>query len=203
MSPRATTVALAICLTLSGHLARADAGTASAEQGLGQGFGLNLSTGLVGVYSPVNLGVILPRLSDRLQIGFRVSWSMPAIVVPHYNRDDKLISYLPWLAYGSAFFHAGTRVYRQLARAYFGLELLAGTTAATESGIIGKNVTIGAIPYLGTELFLGRRFAVFLEVGLTAIFTLVYADQGQMGGATQHGATGTLIRFGPRWYLGQ
>lgn len=169
----------------------------------GKGLGLEVSTGLIGIYSPVNVGLILPKLSEGFQLGLRLSWSMPAILVPHYNRDDELISYLPWMATGSVFLHAGTGVIGGLLRAYFGLDLLAGTTVATQAGIIGDNVTVGAIPYAGVELYFSQRLTLFLECGLTATFALVYGEEEEMGGATQHGATGTFINFGPRWYFGR
>jgi len=170
----------------------------------GNGVGLDLSTGLVGVFASVNVGLLLPKLSDRWQVGFRASWSMPAALVPHPNRDSSDdVVYLPWMVTGSFFFHYGTRPKWNLVRVYFGLEVFGGTTFATQEGLIGKNVTVGFEPYGGVEVYVNRKVVLFLEAGASGVFTVVYDDIGELGRYTQHGGTGFFIRFGTRLYLGR
>lgn len=170
----------------------------------GPGVALDLSTGLIGVFAPVNIGLLLPKLNDHWQLGFRASWSMPAVLVSHPNRDSSEdLVYLPWMVTGSFFFHYGTRPKWNLVRFYFGFEVFLGTTFATKKGLIGKNVTVGFEPYGGLEFYVNRKLALFLEAGASGVFTIVYDDIGELGRFTQHGGTGFFARFGPRLYLGR
>lgn len=180
------------------------AGEKSDEVVTGKGVGLDFSGGLIGVFASVNTSVTLPKISDKLQFGFRGSWSMPATTIAHMNADStEVVSYLPWMVYGSVFMHAGTPVVRNVFRPYGGVELLAGATFATQDNFIGDNVTLGIIPYIGTELYAKQKFAVFIESGISAVFTFTDDETTELGTMTQHGGTGFFIRVGPRWYLGK
>lgn len=170
----------------------------------GPGVGADFSAGLIGVFASVNGALLLPKISDKFQIGFRGSWSMPATTIAHMNADStEVVSYLPWMAYGSVFFHAGPPVVRDLFKPYFGLELLAGATFATQDNFIGDNITIGIIPYVGTELYAKQSVAIFLESGISTVITFTDDETTELGTMTQHGGTGFFIRVGPRFYFGK
>lgn len=170
----------------------------------GPGVGTEFSCGLIGVFASVNSAVFLPKINDRFQIGFRGSWSMPATTIAHMNADStEVVSYLPWMVYGSVFMHLGPPVIKDIFRPYFGLELLAGSTFATQDNFIGDNVTLGLIPYVGTELYAKQSLAIFLEAGISAVFTLTDDNTTELGTMTQHGGTGFFIRIGPRFYFGK
>lgn len=169
----------------------------------GPGIGLGVSGGLIGVFASVNTSVLLPKITDKFQIGFRGSWSMPAVVNTHENAaETEIVTYLPWMLYGSVFMHLGSPVVKDLFKPYFGLELLAGTTKIIEDNYLGKNITAGIIPYVGIELYAKQSLAVFIEMGTAVIFTLTSDDSTVMGTMTQHGGTGFFIRMGPRFYFG-
>jgi hypothetical protein len=170
----------------------------------GPGVGLDVSAGLIGVFAAVNLGLVFPKISENLQLGLLGSWSMPAVSVAHENAaETAVVTYLPWMAYGAVFLHVGTPVIRDLFKVYFGLEVLAGTTKAVQDDYIGKNVTVGAIPYLGMEFYVKQSLAIFLETGVSAVFTLTSDDSTELGTMSQHGGTGYFLRIGPRFYFGK
>lgn len=170
----------------------------------GRGVGLDISTGLIGIYAPVNIGLVFPKLGERVHLGLRATWAMPAITLAHENAaGTDVITYLPWMATGGLFVNVGSHVIRQLLRVYFGAELYAGVTVATRAGLIGNNVTIGVNFFGGLEFYVSQRFVIFLEGGLAGVFTLVYDNAGELGDTSQHGATGFILRFGPRFYFGR
>lgn len=198
MSIKTALLLFVLCLFT---IAREDSDSSIAT---GPGVGTEFSTGLIGVFASVNGAVLLPKISDRVQIGFRGSWSMPATTIAHMNADStEVVSYLPWMAYGSAFIHLGTPTIRDIYRLYFGLELLAGSTFATQDNFIGDNITLGIIPYAGAEIYSKKSFALFIEAGISAIFTFTDDDTTELGTMTQHGGTGFFIRIGPRFYFGK
>jgi hypothetical protein len=170
----------------------------------GPGMGLDVSVGLIGVYAPVNVGVIFPKLGERVHLGLRATWAMPAATVAHDNAaGTEVVAYLPWIVTGGLFVNAGSHVIRQLLRVYFGAELYAGTTFATDPGLIGPNVTVGVNLFGGLEFYISQRFAMFLEGGATGLFTILVGDPGELGDMTQHGGTGFFLRFGPRFFFGR
>jgi hypothetical protein len=170
---------------------------------VGERVGLDISTGLIGIFAPVNLGVIFPTIGSRLQLGLRVSWSMPAINIAHENVDEEVITYLPWMITGDIFMHIGGAVRREVVRGYFGLEILVGSTFATKGGLISDNITTGAYIFGGMELYLSQRFILFFEGGVSGVFTFEYGPEAELGGISQHGATGFFLRFGPRFLVGR
>ena len=170
----------------------------------GPGVGLDVSIGLIGAYAPVSVGLVFPKLGERVHLGIRATWAMPAMDLSHENADGTaVVSYLPWIATGGIFVNAGSHVIRQLLRVYFTAELYAGSTFATQSGLIGPNVTVGLNIAGGLEFYISQRFVIFLEGGASAVFTLETGDPGELGGVTQHGGTGFFMRFGPRFYFGR
>lgn len=187
-----------------GEEARTATAPAAAELVTGPGMGLDVSVGLIGVYAPVNVGVIFPKLGERVHLGLRATWAMPAVTVAHDNAaGTEVVSYLPWIVTGGLFVNAGSHVIRQLLRVYFGAELYAGTTFATAPGLIGPNVTVGVNVFGGLELYISQRFAMFLEGGASGLFTILVGDPGELGDMTQHGGTGFFLRFGPRFFFGR
>lgn len=168
----------------------------------GPGVGLDVSAGLIGVFASVNVGLLFPKLGERVQLGLRASWSMPAVEVAHEDIDDEVISYLPWMITGGLFVHAGSGVIRDLVRVYFGAELVAGATFATRSGLIGDNVTVGLYLWGGLEVYVNQRVVLFIEGGASGVFTIETGEAGALGGITQHGGSGFFARVGPRFYFG-
>lgn len=170
----------------------------------GPGVGADFSVGLIGVFASVNGTILLPKINDNFQIGFRGSWSMPATTIAHMNADStEVVSYLPWMVYGSAFFHVGPQVKNNLFKPYFGLELLAGKTFATQDNFIGDNITFGIIPYVGAEFYAKQSLAIFIESSISTVFTITDDETTELGTMTQHGGTGFFIRVGPRFYFGR
>ena len=169
----------------------------------GPGVGLDVSTGLIGMFAPIHLGLLFPKLSERVQLGVRAEWSMPAVNIAHEDASGEVVTYLPWMATGGLFVHVGSGVLRELIRAYFGAEAYVGTTVSTDPVYIGDNVTVGLNLYGGLELYVTQRVVLFLEGGVAGVFTIEYGDQGSLGGISQHGGTGFFIRFGPRFYFGR
>ena len=210
----ALTLSLACTASLEAEAEQAspDLSTEAGEEGAnlerelirtGPGVGLDLSTGLIGSFAPVNLGLLFPKLGERVQLGVRATWSMPAVNIAHEDIDGEVITYLPWMITGGIFLHAGSGVIRQLLRVYFGTEVIVGSTFATREGIIGDNVTIGLYLWAGLEAYINQRIAFFIEGGAAGVFTLEYGEAGSLGGITQHGGTGFFLRIGPRFYLGR
>ncbi len=184
--------------------ANGQADTSEREQiHTGPGVGLDVSTGLIGSFAPVNLGLLFPKIGERVQLGIRATWSMPAVNIAHEDVNGDVITYLPWMITGGFFLHAGSGVIRQLVRVYFGAEVLVGSTFATRDGIIGDNVTLGVYLWAGLEAYVNQRIAFFIEGGASGVFTLEYGEAGSLGGITQHGGTGFFLRIGPRFYLGR
>jgi hypothetical protein len=167
------------------------------------GIGLELSTGLIGIYAPVNIAMLFPKLNERINMGVRGSWGMLAIVLPHYNYDKtELLGYLPWMVYGSYFLQIGQPLLKQILKPYLGVEVGVGSTFATDEGLIGKNITVGMIVYGGLEFFIKPNRSLFLEGGISTFLTFVYGEE-QAIQTLFHGGFGFFIRFGPRFYFGR
>ena len=58
----------------------------------GKGFGLDLSTGLIGINVPINVGLLFPKFNEHLQLGLRASWSMPAILNPQKDVAGEILA---------------------------------------------------------------------------------------------------------------
>lgn len=166
-------------------------------------FGLELSSGLIGVFVPVNLGLISPVFRERWQLGLRASWSMPAVNVAHVDDEGReLLSYLPWMVTANPFFQARSRALGRHAYVYGGGEIMLGTTFATKPGLIGTNITVGAAAFAGLELWPRDGFAWFMAGGVSGVFTFVYDDFAALD-ISQHGGSGFFVRTGLRFLLGR
>lgn len=82
------------------------------EEQWGEGFAIELSSGLVGQYAPINISLIFPRPIESLTIGTRASFSIPSTRGIDYDNDGNVIGqFLPVIISASIFAHLGTPVF--------------------------------------------------------------------------------------------
>jgi hypothetical protein len=168
----------------------------------GESMGFGFSAGLIGMFAPINLSLSFPKIGNSpVNFGIRASWSMPAISIPHYNEDEtEVLLYLPWIVYLGGYMHINSSFIKEVLVGYFGLEILAGSTFATQEGLVGYNISLGAIPYGGVDFYLSKNFSLFVEGGISVVLTPIYFTDGEINTAF-HGGFGFFIRFGGRVFF--
>jgi hypothetical protein len=179
----------------------------SATTGRGSGFGLEASAGMQGALSFYQLGVLFPKINDRLFINLsaRLASSLTWATFVDYDSGDS-VSFHPMVAAGVLSCGGMSPMLYDAVRVYGGTDLMLGYSFMPYDSaiygvpnLIGDNLTFAVLGYFGLEFFTAPRLSVFVDAG--GGFKSMFADDGNLYViASAWLGSGFAFRMGVRFY---
>lgn len=179
----------------------------SGETPFRKGFGFEVSTGLQGILSFVQLGVLFPLVGDSLFIDLKLKYLSSITWATYIDPDGNSVSFHPTVIGGVVSFGGYSPLIYDSVRLYGGMDLFLGHSFTPyDSGIrqtgnlIGDNLTFAVLGFFGLEFFTSPHMSLILDAG--GGYKSLFGDKSnQYVIASGWLGSGFGIKMGVRYYL--
>ncbi|UCB44495.1 MAG: hypothetical protein JSV25_09740 [Spirochaetota bacterium] len=173
----------------------------------GDKIGFELSTGIQGIMSFFQLGLLFPRINDTIFIDLKVKYMSSLTWATYIDQDNNAVSFHPAIIGGAVSFGGYSPLLYDCVRMYGGADIFLGysftpyDSAIRQTGnLIGDNLTYAIWGYFGLEFFTSEHIAVILDAG--GGFKNIIGDKNnQYVIASSWLGSGFGIKMGIRYYL--
>ena len=177
------------------------------KHALGKKVGFEVSTGIQGIMSFFQLGILFPRADNNLFFDLKLKYMSSLTWATYIDEDNNAVSFHPSVV-GSAFSFGGySPVFYDCVRVYGGAEIFLGysftpyDSAIRHTGnLIEDNLTYALLGYFGLEFFTSEHISMILDAG-GGFKSLLGNKSNQYVIASSWLGSGFGIKMGIRYYL--
>jgi hypothetical protein len=169
--------------------------------------GFEVSTGIQGIFSFFQLGILFPRINDTLFVDLKVRYMSSLTWATYIDQDKNAVSFHPAVIGGAVSFGGYSPLLYNCVRMYGGMELFLGYSFTPydsyllqTGNLIGDNLTYALLGFFGLELFTSEHIALILDAG--GGLKNIFGDKSnQYTIASSWLGSGFGIKMGVRYYL--
>jgi hypothetical protein len=169
--------------------------------------GFEASTGIQGIMSFVQLGILFPRINDTLFIDLKVKYMSSLTWATYIDQDGNAVSFHPAVIGGAVSFGGYSPLIYNSVRMYGGVDLFLGysftpyDSAIFQTGnLIGDNLTFALWGFFGLEFFTSEHISLIIDAG-GGFKSLIGDKSNQYVIASSWLGSGFGIKMGIRYYL--
>lgn len=141
-------------------------------QEAGGAIGLEISTGIQGILSFFEVGVMWPEVRGNMFLGLRAK-SMSSITWATFiDEDGEYVSFHPVVVGGAFSIGGASPLVHGFLKAHGGMDILLGYSFMPydsyfydTGNLIGDNLTFGFLGFFGFEIFTAERLSIFIDAG--------------------------------------
>lgn len=177
------------------------------EHAWGNKVGFEVSTGIQGIMSFIQLGLLFPRADNSLFLDLKVKYMSSLTWATYIDQDNNAVSFHPSVIGGAVSFGGYSPVFYDCVRVYGGLDVFLGysftpyDSAIRQTGnLIGDNLTYALLGYFGLEFFTSKHISMILDAG-GGFKSLIGDKSNQYAIASSWLGSGFGIKMGIRYYL--
>lgn len=171
------------------------------------GIGFEVSTGIQGIMSFVQLGILLPRINNTLFIDLKVKYMSSLTWATYIDQDSNAVSFHPAVIGGAVSFGGYSPLFYDCVRMYGGMDVFIGYSFTPydswfrqTGNLIGDNLTYTLLGFFGLEFFTSQHISLILDAG--GGFKSLFGDkENQYAVASSWLGSGFGIKMGIRYYL--
>ncbi len=179
----------------------------SNEQVFRNKLGFEASTGIQGIMSFVQLGILFPRINNRIFIDLKVKYLSSLTWATYIDQDNNAVSFHPTIIGGALSFGGYSPLIYNCVRMYGGMDLFLGysftpyDSAILQTGnLIGDNLTFALWGFFGLEFFTSEHISLIIDAG-GGFKSLIGDKSNQYVIASSWLGSGFEIKMGIRYYL--
>jgi hypothetical protein len=177
------------------------------ERPFRKNFGFEVSTGIQGILSFVQLGVLFPLVGDSLFIDLKLKYLSSITWATYIDTEGNAVSFHPAVIGGAVSFGGYSPLFYDCVRMYGGVDLFIGHSFTPydswfrqTGNLIGDNLTYAALGFFGLEFFTSPHMSIILDAG--GGFKSLFGDKNnQYAIASGWLGSGFGIKMGVRYYL--
>jgi hypothetical protein len=169
--------------------------------------GFEVSTGIQGIMSYVQLGFLFPRADNNLFFDLKVKYLSSLTWATYIDQDNNAVSFHPSVIGGAFSFGGYSPLFYDCVRVYGGLDVFLGysftpyDSAIRQTGnLIGDNLTYALLGFFGLEFFTSEHISMILDAG-GGFKSLIGNKSNQYVIASSWLGSGFGIKMGIRYYL--
>jgi hypothetical protein len=173
----------------------------------GEKIGFEVSTGIQGIMSFIQLGILFPRINNTIFIDAKVKYMSSLTWATYIDQDNNSVSFHPTIIGGAVSFGGYSPLLYNCMRMYGGVDLFLGysftpyDSAIRQTGnLIGDNLTYAIWGFFGLEFFTSEHLALILDAG-GGFKSLIGDKNNQYLIASSWLGSGFGIKMGIRYYL--
>ena len=173
----------------------------------GEKVGFEVSTGIQGIMSFVQLGLLFPRADNGMFFDLKAKYMSSLTWATYIDQDNKAVSFHPSVVGGAFSFGGYSPVFYDCVRVYGGLDVFLGysftpyDSAIRQTGnLIGDNLTYALLGFFGLEFFTSDHISMILDAG-GGFKSLIGDRSNQYAIASSWLGSGFGIKMGIRYYL--
>jgi hypothetical protein len=177
------------------------------EKSPGDKIGFEVSTGIQGIMSFIQIGLLFPRINDTIFIDVKVKYMSSLTWATYIDQDNNAVSFHPEIIGGAVSFGGYSPLFYNCVRMYGGVDLFLGysftpyDSAIRQTGnLIGDNLTYAIWGFFGLEFFTSEHIALILDAG-GGFKSLIGDKSNQYVIASSWLGSGFGIKMGVRYYL--
>ena len=177
------------------------------EHTWGNKVGFEVSTGIQGIMSFIQLGLLFPRADNSLFLDVKVKYMSSLTWATYIDQDNNAVSFHPSVVGGAFSFGGYSPVFYDCVRVYGGMDVFLGysftpyDSAIRQTGnLIGDNLTYALLGYFGLEFFTSEHISMILDAG-GGFKSLIGDKSNQYAIASSWLGSGFGIKMGIRYYL--
>ncbi|MBN2325249.1 MAG: hypothetical protein JXQ30_16080 [Spirochaetes bacterium] len=177
------------------------------EQGFRKNLGFEASTGIQGILSFVQLGVLFPLVGESLFIDLKLKYLSSITWATYVDTEGNSVSFHPTVIGGAVSFGGYSPLLFDCIRLYGGTDLFLGYSFTPydswirqTGNLIGDNVTFAVLGFFGLEFFTSPHMSIILDAG--GGYKSLFGDKNnQYAVASSWLGSGFGIKMGVRYYL--
>ena len=181
----------------------------SFAQSVGNGFGIEFGAGIAGSLSFLEIGLSLPKISERVFVDVKARWMSAITWTTFVNMDtDETVSFHPVVVGGVISVGTVGPLVNEELRVYGGSDILLGysftpydSLAYGVGNLIPPNLTFGIWGHFGVEYFLSDMSSVYIQSGGGFKSMLVEDKTDAYAVASSWLGSGFGIQMGSNFYF--
>jgi hypothetical protein len=177
------------------------------EHEWGDKVGFEVSTGIQGIMSFFQLGLLFPRTDNNLFFDLKVKYMSSLTWATYIDEDNNAVSFHPSVIGGAFSFGGYSPLFYDCVRVYGGMDVFLGysftpyDSAIRQTGnLIEDNLTYALLGFFGLEFFTSKHISMILDAG-GGFKSLIGNKSNQYVIASSWLGSGFGIKMGIRYYL--